>query len=495
MDKNGILAIDKWGTGMADSAYTGFSNISNCEIFEVPGIVKIANRTVQVSTPTLTGIPIAEVTDPLGNTYFLTSDAKVYKNNVLMTDFGAQGWDLCLYGDYIIASYTTGSPVAGELAIYGPISSGSAQWFKAWMTGLSGSYYLKLLPARDGNLYITNGATMAKVSSFIATAPTVTPTATFSTNVMQLPTNNAGVTQVEVGTYILVGTQALNGAFSQRTGGNIANLYLWDKSDTKPTTLAGSVNEAAIQAMISTNNRVYFVAGIRGNLYMTDTTSFIKIKRIPWNQNRTFGSTNSVYPNAMSMNIQGNILVGTSTGADAFPGSTSRQGVYEINISEKGYPTVFKQQISTGNIGQAQPLYIGLITAGTGITTIGWQDGSNYGLDTVDDRQYTNSVATIESPIYFIANRLKTHVFEQVEFLLGKPLIIGQEITLSYRKDLNADYTSWKNYTFANLGAVISHNDKASLNDIQIIQFKIQLTQPINTIVGSNLEFMKLTVW
>lgn len=493
MYKDNVLTIADWTKGMADSAYTGFSTVANMEVFETPGVLKITNRTLSKITTSLTGMPIAYVEDKYGNYYFLTSDGKCYKNDgtVLQSSL-ANPWDLVVYNDYLIVSNST------VLNAYGPLSSGGAQWFGNWKTGLNGSYYGKLLPARDGNLYIGNGEYVAKVSAFVAGAVGVAPTATFSTGAMLLPNDNAVTTMVEIGAYALIGTQALNGSWSTGTSGNVANLYLWDKSDTKPISLVGSLNESAIQSMISIGNRAYFIAGTRGNLYVTDTTSFAKARRIPWNQNRLFGATMRCYPNAMSVNIQGNLLIGTSTLADAYGSTASavRHGVYEVALS-KDYPTVFKQQISTGNYGQTQNLKIGFVFGGTGTTIIGWQDGSAYGMDTTDFQLYANSVATAETQLFYIATRLNRKTFQHLEFLLGKPLTVGQEITLSYRKNLTDSYTAWKSYTYTNLGSVISHTDKAALDEIELLQIKIQLTQPATaeSLFGTNIELFKLTIW
>lgn len=487
--KDKVLTISEWTKGMADSPYVGFDTIANCEVFETPGALKIANRTLSKISSTLVGLPIAYVEDAYGNYYFLTSDGKLYKNDSVLQTGLTNPWDLTIYNDYLIVSYGT------VISVYGALSA-SPTWFGNWKTGLNGSYYAKLLPTKDGDLFIGNGPYMAKISSFVAGAVGVAPTATFSTNVMQLPADNAITTMVEVGAYMIIGTQALNGSWFNGTNGNIANLYLWDRVNTKPTMLTGSLNESSIMAMTSYANRVYVMAGIRGNLYVTDTTSFTKIKRIPWNQNRVFGATMRVYPNAMSMNIQGNLLVGTSTLSDSFGGDASpvRQGVYEIALSE-GYPTIFKQQVSTGNVGKSQVLKIGFVFAGNGITQMGWQDASTYGLDTVDFRAYTNHAAQIETQYYLIASRNQRKTFQHLEFLLGKPLTTGQEIKIYYRKNLTDSYTLLKTYSFSTMGAVISTDDSAALADVQAVQLKITLSQPTSAAASANIELLSITIW
>lgn len=486
MYKDGVLTIVSDGKGMANSPHEGFSNISNIEMFEFPGIFKIANRTTQVSTATLTSVPVAYCKDSLGSNYFITSDGKFYKNGLLLGDIGSFGWDLCFYNDYVIISY------AGGLEAYGPVST-SPTLTSGWKSGLSSSYYLKLIPAKDGNLYITNGGSMAKISSFVAGVSPTAPTATLTTSAMTLPPNNAGVTAIELGPYLLIGTQELNGSYFNATNGSVANLYLWDKSDTKPTSLVSSLNESCVQAMISQGNRAYIVAGVRGGLYLSDTASTVKIKRIPFAKHTVFGSTLRCYPNAISLNVDGNLLIGTSTLEDAFnPDRGTKHGVWEVALIEK-YPTVFKQQISTGNTGSTQILSIGFVNNYGGVLKLGWADGSTYGVDTTDFNLYTSG-AVIESQIFIVGSRLKQKTFQQLEFLLARELTTGQEITISYRTNLTDSYTQIGNFTYSSLGAVVSHNTKALISDCEMVQIKIALTQT-NASFGPNIELIKLTIW
>lgn len=494
MYKDGVITIGEWPKGMGDSAYNGNYSIVNCEVFDTPGVLKVGSKTELYNTATLTGVPIAYCSDQYGNTFYMTSDAKVYINNAYSNDLGTFGWDLCIYNDYLIASR------AGGLDCYGPLSS-SPQWFSGWKSigtdavALSSSYYLKLIPARDGNLYITNGAYMAKISGFSGGTPTVAPTATLVGGSMSLPANNAGVSAVEIGSYMLIGTQALNGSWFNATNSNVANLYLWDKADTKPISLTGALNEQSIQSMVSYGNRVYIMAGTRGNLYMTDTASFTKVKRLPWNQNKLFSSTMRVYPNAMTLNQQGNLLVGTATLQDSFNPSDPnpvKHGVYEIALSDK-YPVIFKNTISTGNKGQSNVLKIGFLATNGDETIIGWQDGSTYGVDKTNQILYTS--ASFESELYQIAPRTKRKSFSNLEFLLGKPLLTGQSIVVYFRKNLTDSYTTIGTFSYSTLGGVISHNTSALIKDTQLVQVKIDITIPLNSYPYSNLELINLSIW
>lgn len=486
MDKNGTITIGDWYKGMADSPYLGFSKVSNCEVFDSPGIAKIAFSTA--SSFTTTNLPIASVTDSArGDVYTLTYDGKLYKNGVSIQTGLTSPWDLCIYKDYLFVTYQT------VVSCYGPLSSASAQFFANQMTGLTSGYYNKMLVAKDNVLYIANGTQMAKLTDLVAGAIGVAPTtaAYYTSAAMLLPENNAIVTMAEVGIYLLIGTQATNGSFYSRGSNKVANLYLWDKSDTKPSSLAGALNENGVNSIISSGNLAYVSAGTKGNIYVSDTVSYKKIKRIPYTHTTLWGGNMTIYPNAMALNSHNNLLIGASVYSGA---SDNLGGIWEMDINQSSYPIVFKNQISTGNTGVSNNLFIGFISPSSGdVYTYGWQDGSSYGVDTL--AYSTSSGSTIESQLYYVGSRLNRKTFQNLEFLLAKPLASSQSITISYRKNLEDSYTQIGSYTYANLGAVISHNTPALIDDAEILQFKIELAQPTIASVGNNVNLMKVTIW
>lgn len=492
MDKNGILTISDWQNGMADSAYQGFSNISNAEVFDTPGVLKVANKTTSKISISLTGMPIAYVEDKYGNNYYLTSDGKLYKNETVITTGLTNPWDLIIYNDYLLVTSST------LLSCYGPISN-APSWLGTISSGFEG-YYGKMTAFKNSSIYITNGQYIAWLSALPTALPTVAPTPTINKTLITLPDGEAGTTIAQLGTYMVVGTQEKNGSWANATNGSIANLYLFDGVgvDGSVNSLIGSLNESSVQAMISQGNRLYVQAGTRGNVYMSDTSSFTKIKRIPWNQDKLFSATMRTYPNAMAINSQGNILVGTSTLTDSYNStdlSTINHGVYEIAIA-KNYPTVLKNTISTGNLGRTSPLKIGFIYTKGDYVNIGWQDGSSYGLDwNAVSPFYLYTSANVDTQLFYVGSRLNRKSFQNLEFLLGRPLKTGQSISISYRKNLSESFTSIGTFTYSSLGGVISHNTKALVDDAELLQFRIGITLPASTISADNLELVKITLW
>lgn len=492
MYKDGVLTIQEWQKGVAQSPWLGFQSVSNLEVFENPGIAKLAFRTTPYFT--IDGLPVAYQKDIYGNEFVLTSPigsaGKLYKNGVVLQTGLNNAWDLVIYKDYLIVSYN------GVLGAYGPLSSAGAVFFPNWKTGLSASFYGKMLVGQDDIVYIGNANNVASLSSLVVGAIGVAPTATLNTSALDLPEGQYVVTFAELGRNLMIGTQG-GSNWPDRINYRVANIYPWDRTSST-FNLPVQMQEDSIQQLLSHNNRLIVVAGVEGNIYDCDGTNYRRIGRIPWSYNRTFNTQVKYYPNAISINHSGNLIIGTSTTGDPYQDTINpiKHGVYEMNLSSGKYEIVFKHQISSGDTGVNQPLYIGfVIQTAQDTLLLGWQDGASYGIDTTDFRRYTSYVGYIESPLFYIAPRVFRKTFQQLEFMLAYPLTTGQSVRISYRKNLSLTYTVIGTYDFATLGSVISHNAKALLADIEIIQFKIELTQPLTADAIANLQLLNVRVW
>lgn len=480
MYDKGVITISDFQKGVAQSPLQGFSVMRNVDVFDSPAICKISSGATL--SQSRTGLMVASVKATDGSLYTLFDDGKLYRDSTTSISTALTGaQDMVEFKDYLIISYGSGT---GSLAYYGPLS-GAATFSAGWQTGLTGDYWKKMIVAQDDVVYIANGNTIAKLSGTV-------PSPTFNTNVLDLPTGYYVSTFAELGKYLMIGTHG-GASYSDGSNFNIAKIFPWDRSSSS-FNLPVNIEENGIQAMLTKGNRLYVVAGTRGNIYESDISSYRKIARIPFNQDRVFGTTLAVYPNAFISTSQGTLLVGTSTSSDSFP-TKSTHGVWEISLSEK-YPVALKNTISTGNYGTTQTLRIGALVAITsGQIFIGWQDGSTYGIDEVTFRPVTSYGAVIESPVAVVGGRLSRKSFQHLEFQLLKPLTTGQGIRIGYRKNLTDDYTTIGTFTYASLGAVISHETKALIDDAELVQVKIELTAPSDAAIGTNVELLAVRIW
>ena len=62
------------------------------------------------------------------------------------------------------------------------------------------------------------------------------------------------------------------------------------------------------------------------------------------------------------------------------------------------------------------------------------------------------------TPLYQVGTNLNKRTFQEIEFLLVRPLRTGEGIKVEYRDDLTASFAEVGTYIFTNLGATDSHN-------------------------------------
>lgn len=505
MYQKGILTINEWPNGVADSATLGFSAVNNCEIFETPGTLKIAPASV-LAFPTYSpdSLPIAFAEDLSGNIYFLSQAGTLYRTaggvlyGLQSGLVGAQ--DIIFYRDYIWVSY--GNPT-GIIGLYGP-TSGGASWFGSWRTTSSDaknltSEFKRFVVPQNDNLYMSNGKNVVYVSGFVGAAAFVTPTPITPvvtgwnipgsfTNVGGTIVSSQNITaMVEYGTNLLMGT-------------SLGKMYRWDMADTQLVDVPFTISSGSIKQMITKENRVYITSGLIGDVYVGDGTNFQKLQRIKWRQRRPFGATISLLPNAIAISPTGTLLVGTSTASDSFP-STSLQGIHEIllqgqsNGTSVSSPTCFKHTISTGNTGQNQALYIGFIGVSGSVIYVGWQDGSTYGFDVINQSGAIYTTATAESMLYPIASSLDKVAFSKLEIRLATPLITGQSVSIAFRNNLTTAYDNPRVFSYTSMGPANSTFPiSASLSAVDQLQAKVTLTSPAG--VGlTNVELLGITIW
>lgn len=495
MYDKGILLLNNWQKGMADSPYLGNASVVGCNIFETPGILKPENRTAAITTSTYTGMPVAHIRDNFSGNYFtVTDDGKFYKNDTLVasgfTAGGLQNYpDIIFHQDYVLISD------GPYIHAYGPVSASPTMTLQ-WKNTLNASYYHKMVEANDLStsltstaVYITNGNTLAKlnaVTNGLAGNPPATGTLTLS--VLTLPPNHYASTMSLLGTNLLIGTKS--------TYGRMAKIFPWDKLTThsydKPVTL----NEIGVNSMISDNNKTYISAGVRGNIYVTDGSNYRIIKRIPYATKGAFAGRSFVYPNSMAFHSNGNLLVGVST-LDSNSSNDGKFGVYELAVNNEGTPLCLKNLISSGTVtGVNGVLKIGVVaTFDDDAIYIGWTSGTTYGLDQTTFRMYTSYASYFESALIQTGDNLTPKTFQNLEFRLGSPLISGQGIKIEYRKNLNDSYTTIGTFDYSTLGGVISHNTPALITDAEQVQIKISLTQATTTPVPANVELIYLKIW
>lgn len=492
MYDKGVLTISDWQKGQALSPFLGFATMRNCEVFDNPGIIKIAKKMEKDLFYSFTpqNLPVKRLKASNGDDYMITSsilnpsgDNSIYKNGTLLTAItGGVNYDMVEYKDYIIVS------VDAKLFAYGINTGRITQNWKA-LSGLYTGYYMKMLVGQDDILYIANGNNLATISNFVAGTAATDPTATLNTSALDLPAGQFVSTIVELGRNILIGTQG-GTSWAQIGNQRIANIYPWDRVSAT-FDLPVQIQENGIQAMISINNVVYVCAGTAGNIYVTDGTSYRKIARIPWSQNRNISNSISYFPNALATNTNNNLLIGVSSGV----GAQDQLGVYELSLSE-GYAICLKNTPNNYSVGGN--LKIGFITTSSqGQTNVGYSVNGNCEIDYTLFNAYPAFKSVIETSLFRVGTITEPKAFQHGEFTLSKPLTFQHEIRISYRKNTQDAYSLIGNYTFANLGTRTGFLFNPNIANCQTVQLKIELSQNEYTSPATNwdLELMSLRLW
>lgn len=499
MQKDGSIIIHSPQKGVGTSALIGNETIVGCEIFEEPGVLKMQNSLTadasQTNNPayvTITGMPVADVTNynsvPVVQRTVLTEGGQLM--SIANADFLlaslSRGWDACVWSTlYTVVSYTSGG--TGSIGvIYHDPSSNGASWFGARIGSLTGTGYIKLLMGQDNYMYYTNGNTIGRITDITGGA---TPSCTFSSNVLDLPNGVMAVALAELGTNLMIGTH-YGYSYDSRQSFIGADIYPWDRVSSS-FRLPVKINENGINSMVAHNNQVYFSAGVDGQIYVTDGLNYRAIKTLPFSKIKKLGVTCSVYPNAMCINQQGNLLVGTSSAVDTTPNSTTIHGVWEIGLTT-GYPSHLPFISRDLNVGKTSTLKIGSVRMLDYLRiSIGVSSNSTYELSTTDYTLTTGYLSTWETEVFQVGTRKNRRSFRDIEFLFSKPLVANQGIKISYRKNLTDTYTLINTWDFSTIGGVISHLDKALIVDAELLQFKIQITQS-SGIFGNNVNLLKV---
>ncbi len=499
MDKNGVLTISDFQKGQADSPYLGFDTMRAVDITSTPGVAKISYRTEELTGFSAIGLPVAYCYDNNGNYYQLVADtgsgnALFYKNGSNVSSLTGRGWDMVYYKGYILIRH------GSQLSAY-ETNYASPTLFQGWKSGYSQTYYGKMLVSKnDGNVYIADGTSIKRISDFVAGSAGVAPTATADTAIA-LITGYAATTIAELGSRLMVGTQTDNSIWITRYASQGATIFPY-RIGVSATNFDNPVqisNANCIQQIIVSNNLMYITAGIKGNVYVSDGTSYRQVKTIPYAVKDESGLGMLLYPNAITIASNGNLLIGSSSFTNGYTGDVTQHGIWEINLATGKYETNLRYIMSNGFFTGNTQISIGFVYQTNADTVFfGWGYGSDYGIDQTSAYKYTGYKATIETQLYIVGNKLTPKTFENVEILFGQPLTAGQGIRLSYRLSTYGDYTTIGTWDYSTVGSVISIRDKALITNAQALQIKIEMTTQSGTsgiVPSQNIELLSVTLW
>lgn len=487
LEKNGTIVIDgnDLVRGQGSSPFTGLAHVRNLDLFSVPGIARIQQRTSLYQSTT--DLPLAIVRVPSGN-YVGTRDGKLYKNGAVLQSGLGIVYDLVVSDDYLFIFRQS------DIDVYGPLSSAGVTYFSGWKTGLTTGYYHKAqVSSMESAIYIANGPYIASITSFVAgVTPATAPTAVFDDDAFVFRAGDFAHTLEELGDLLVASTHQGSSYMDINTG--IGRLYSWNRVDPFYENLL-KFPEGCPTQLLTDGSVMYSQVGIYGNLYAINAVSSKLLGEINFNINQNASLT--PYPNAIAK-IDDEIVFGTSTRDESFDGATAH-GIYTL----KNGVAYLRNTISTGNVGASQSMAIGAIcpissgSVAKGML-IGWQDGSSAGVDEITFSPYPNYQAYFESQLYKVGTRGNPKQYSELEVTFAKPLIANQGFKVQYRESLSATWTDLITITTANTTAgetthiFNSTNGLVGIPKLTQIQLRPLSHQATGVTFPNNVEFREL---
>lgn len=194
------------------------------------------------------------------------------------------------------------------------------------------------------------------------------------------------------------------------------------------------VEEGGVQAMLNVKNRLYFIAGLRGEWFVTDGTTYDKVLRLP----KTADNKYSRAHYASVTNYQGMPCLAASFETD---NANFEHQVYTWGSNNKIYADVLNGAwpISTGTY-TGITVAIGMIKAFGTDLFIAWKDGTTYGVDLVSPDNSPFASAVAEFPAY--DHRIPWHKkFAKIIRVDHQPIPTGGSVQIGRKVDQETSFT------------------------------------------------------
>ena len=472
------LVINNFQKGVAESPYFGHSVMSSVDNAMSQGALTLNFRTYP-STGSVDGYLKWIVTNPTNiagtyNTIGVTSSGKVYYYSGLTSNLwtlisgngaGGQGSGMAAWKGYTF--------VANDATGYIDVLHGITTWTNNWGYLSSNQGYHMMLVGQDDILYVCDGRWIISIQEKVGQTfdPGNSGTYTYSQQALDLPSQYQSTCLAELGVYLMIGTNQL------AYGSTSADIFPWDR--TSPSfDLPIRIGEAGVWQMITRNLKSLYDL-MRESHGGADYSNYYRFLQYPW-------------PGAIC-NYDNKILFGTTyvalSGDTLYP--VGVWGIDQNDAFTMEYALTPGDSFSTSfGFGAITKFSIyNAILASMYVSGTSYNEMSTDSIST--DYLYKDYTAYVESQYFLEGTKLVPRTFQQLEFLLGKPLGVGQGIRIKYRKNLASNWTTFGTYDYATIGGVTSHNISFAVT-CEAIQFRIELTSQ-DSIYGP--EFIQLLVF
>jgi len=445
------------------------------------------------------------VLDNTGNvwTFNLNNTDQTWRMINSPTDTKSNSSGIVCYGGYLL--------MAADQLYYKQLSSLGTAWaaFTSAATLKSAVYPHYMLLGHDSVVYITDQNTIASLTVVAGTQPSAfNPTngATYtfsaaSSPALTLPETEVAQSLAELGTNLAVGCWLNNLYFWNRTpisigGGNTLNSFFY------PVILP----ENNATNLLTINNLLYVFCGVKGNIYVTNSSSITSVITIP---DSTTQQIEPYYQWGDVIYLRGRVFFSVSDSNSKTGGIWSfvPQQNYFVDQDVGASLRLEAQNSYSTYAGMATLLFAPLENAHTNNGTqqngqlargpqywAAWDDGTSgaslnpYGIDYSDTSPFTGGQTIVESDAIPIGTILKKFTPKQFEYKLSTALATGESVQLYSRTDINGSYVSC-GIVIQETATPLSGIFTSNVDNSQWLQLKAVLT---SVAIGSSPSFVRL---
>jgi hypothetical protein len=331
----------------------------------------------------------------------------------------------------------------------------STTWVYNWQSITASGQGHRAIPATDDAIYFCNGPAVGSVllNPGQIFNPATPATYTYNTSALGLPTFDVATCLAQLGSSLLV-------------GGILNYIYPWDRVATSfnyPLICA----ENYTKCIVAMNSSAYIFAGNRGRIYITNGANIDLFKKFP---DSLSGTVDPYYNWGWSIYWKNKLYFTIDCTANTFSTVISNfAGVWALDIASK--TLILSNSLSYGTYAGSVPTLtnMGSISpTGDGIYAF-WSNTTG-GIDYTGASPYTNFETRIDTDIIPVGSFLTHATFGNIEYKLGKALVAGESVRLSYRTNLTDAFTT----IFTSTALQLSDYSLMNFEGVQWLQIRYE---------------------
>ncbi len=332
---------------------------------------------------------------------------------------------------------------------------GSSSWTNGWQSLATNSNESRhAILGQDNIVYYCNDRDIGSIreNNFQVFAPGTAATYTFNTSALNLP-----------------GGEIANWLEEQRknlmiAGDSSNKIYPWDR-ESNTFNLPIDVPENRVFKIKNIGGLIYILAGLTGNIYITQGSFATHFKKLPLeliDNNRS--ELTSIVAWGGIAQINGSLIFGVEARTSANSGlyrlyPDGRLVIDRILSTGAGNPTAIINPYDEGN---------------------GYYIGYNGGIDEPTNVEYSALEAVIQSALFRVATKTEKGAYSIVEAQLTEPSSTGN-IRIKYRMNTSSSFADFPGgaVSFAADGTNTSFKQDIGLIDIENIQVQAEIDDDV----------------